>query len=316
MIIPPSFSTLTTWPLTSMSALVSPGVTIAALGTVMVALQTLLIRIWTDEGRANDALLVVLFVNVLTFVPATAVLYFPEYPLVWESLASFVGAGFAGTLLGRLFVFMSIERIGASRSEPVKASQPLHATLIAVLVLHEAVTPAHMAGILLVVGGVATISWETTRDSSPRGSVGNWRDLLLPLAAALFYGIEPILAKIGFATGTPTLVGLTAKTVSATAFIVLYLRFRHALPSPASLVSSNTKWYGLAGLANTGFLMCYYAALEVADVSVVVPIIQTSPLVVLTLSYTFLSRRELVTKWLAAGTAIVVAGAILVTLSQ
>ncbi|WP_168215990.1 EamA family transporter [Halorussus marinus] len=288
------------------------GVLLAVGAAIAVAVQSVSVRVGTDDGRATDALVVVLATNILLVVPAAAVVHYPTYSLTLRAIAAFVAAGAVGTLLGRIFYYTSIERIGASRSEPLKASQPLHATAIAVVVLGERVTAGHVAGILLIVAGVAAISWETSRGDGADGD-SSALALALPLAAAFLFGIEPTLAKVGFAEGTPILVGLAIKTVAATAGFLAYLRARNDLPSLGALADSNAKWYAVAGLANTGFLCLYYLALSVAPVSVVVPIIQTSPLIVMVLSVAFLSRLERVTWKLLAGACIVVGGAVVLT---
>lgn len=288
------------------------GVVLAAVAALAVAVQSVSVRVGTDEGRATDALVVVLFTNVAIIVPAALVLHYPDYSITRDSVLAFVAAGIVGTLLGRIFYYTSIQRIGASRSEPLKASQPLHATLIAVVVLGERVTPGHVVGILLIVAGIAAISWETARgDGVAEGTSG--LALLLPLSAAFLFGIEPTLAKLGFAEGTPILVGLAIKTVAATAGFLGYLRLRNDLPSLAVFGGRNVRWYALAGLANTTFLFLYYAGLSIAPVSVVVPIIQTSPLLVMVLSLAFLSRLEHVTWKLLTGACVVVGGAVVLT---
>jgi len=288
------------------------GVLLAAAAAVAVAVQSVSVRVGTDDGRATDALVVVLATNVFLVVPAAAVVHYPTYSLTPRAIGAFVAAGAVGTLLGRIFYYTSIQRIGASRSEPLKASQPLHATAIAVVVLGEQVTAGNVVGILLIVAGVAAISWETSRGDGAAGD-SSALALALPLAAAFMFGIEPTLAKVGFAEGTPILVGLAIKTVAATAGFLAYLRARNDLPSPGALVGRNAKWYAVAGLANTGFLCLYYLALSVAPVSVVVPIIQTSPLVVMVLSVAFLSRLERVTWKLLTGACVVVGGAVVLT---
>lgn len=288
------------------------GVVLAAIAALAVAVQSVSVRVGTDEGRATDALVVVLLTNVLVIVPAALVLHYPAYSVTREAILAFVAAGLVGTLVGRIFYYTSIQRIGASRSEPLKASQPLHATLIAVVVLGEQVTTGHVAGILLIVAGIAAISWETARGDHVAEETSGLA-ILLPLAAAFLFGIEPTLAKLGFAEGTPILVGLAIKTVAATAGFLGYLRLRNDLPSLAVFGGRNVRWYALAGLSNTTFLFLYYAGLSIAPVSVVVPIIQTSPLLVMVLSLAFLSRLERVTWKLLTAACVVVGGAVVLT---
>lgn len=289
------------------------GLGLAFFGALALSVSVLSVRVGTDSGRSADAVIIVLLVNVGILVPLTLVAETPVTGLTMTAVASFGMAGLVGTLIGRMFYYASIERVGASRSEPIKASQPIYAATIAVVLLGEQLSGKHLVGIILIVLGVGAISWETA-SSSGRGSASAY-DLLFPLAAAFFYGIEPIFAKVGFETGTSVLVGLSIKTAVATGGFLGYVRWQNALPGWADLISPSLRWYLLAGVANTAFLLTYYAALEIAPVVLVVPIIQLSPLLVALLSYVFLKRLETVTLPLVLSSLVVVAGAILVSLN-
>ncbi|MFC6766113.1 EamA family transporter [Natrinema soli] len=282
-------------------------------GALMIAVTSLLVRIGTNEGGANDALVVVLICNVVILAPVSLVLYYPTYGLTPTSVVAFAFAGVVGTMLGRVFYFVSIERIGSSRTDAIKASQPLHATVIALFVLGESLTVVHFVGILLIMFGIAVVSWEITasrkQDLSRKELLIG---LLIPLGASFFYGIEPTLAKIGFAEGTPVIVGLTIKTVVAMIGFVSYLRYRGILPTLSISSDENIRWYVAAGVANTTFLGFYYGALELARVNIVVPMVQMSPFFVMLLSYFLLPKLERITLRLASGAVLVVAGAITV----
>ena len=292
------------------------GVFLAFLAAAGIAGQVVFVRIGTEHGTANDALVVVLLTNIFVLVPLALITGYPDFQLTTRAVLAFIGAGVVGTMLGRAFYYTSIKRIGASRTEPIKASVPLYAALIAVLILGETLTPVGLAGIVLIVAGVAVISWESTSNPGASAATARPVDLLFPLIAALFFGIEPVFAKVGFAEGTSVLVGLAIKTVAATIGFAAYLRYRDTLPSPRSLRTGNTRWYLLAGLSNTGFLLAYYSALSIAPVVLVAPIMQLSPLLVVVLSAVFLKRLERVTPRLVAASLIVVAGAVAVTLAS
>lgn len=109
------------------------------------------------------------------------------------------------------------------------------------------------------------------------------------------------------------LVGVTIKSIAALVAFSLYLAWHGSLPRPADFPSGSVRWYVLAGLASAGFMLAYYAGLSVSRVSVVVPIMQTSPLLVVLASAVFLRRSEKVTPRLATAAAVIVAGAITVT---
>lgn len=284
---------------------------------VAAASNQLFVRIGTEEGEAYDAVFVVMVVNLVVLVPLVLLFYYPEYGLTRRSWLSFMAAGVLGTLLGRLFLYSSIDRIGASRTSPIVSSNALVATILGVVVLGESLSLIHAVGIVLIVGGVAAIAWETSHEnpddlSRRELAIG----LSIPVGAALAFGWEPIYANFGFAEGTPAPVGLVVKTVAATLGFTAYLRWRNALPDPAVFYTSNIRWFVLAGIANTLFLLGYYAALAIAPVNVVVPIIITQTLWVVLLSAVVMPERlEAVTWKLVAAAVVVVAGAVFVTLS-
>lgn len=290
------------------------GIALAVLAAVGLAGQSLSVRLGTEDGSSNDALVVVLLVNVLVLLPLALVVERPGYGLSTYGVLAFVAAGGVGTMLGRAFLFRGIATIGASRAEPIKASMPLYATVIAVLILGERPAPVHLVGIVLIVVGIAVISWESSRttDDATDLQLGG---LGAAMAAAFFFGVEPVFAKIGFGEGVPYLVGLAIKVVAATGGFLGYLAARDSLPTRVDLSGASLGWYLAAGVANTVFLVAYYAALSVAPVAVVVPIMQTSPLVVVLVSLVCLQHLERVNWRLIVASAVVVVGAVVITVS-
>lgn len=291
---------------------------ILGLGAAIVnALQSIFIRKGTDTGRANQGVLVVMLINVAILGPAVLIYYYPEYHITLTAVVSFAGAGLLGTMLGRALMYTSIERIGVSRTVPVVSGNALVATLLGVVFLDESLTYRHGIGIVLIVLGVATIAWVTSQDADI--VVSRSKSLLaltLPIGAAVAYGAEPIFANGGFAAGTPPAVGLVFKTVAATIGFMGYLAWRRILPSLSTFHATNMRWFILAGLANTLFLLGYYSALSIGSVNVVVPLITTNTLWAVLLSALVMpDRLERVTwpLWFAA--VIVVTGVILVSIA-
>lgn len=278
------------------------------------AIMQLCIRFGTENGKSTNALLIVMSTNMIVLLPAVAIIYYPNYQLTNISWIAFVVAGLFGTVLGRAFMYTSISKIGASRTAPIVATQALVATLLGVVLLGEALTATHAIGILLIVAGVVVIAWETSHDNPDNLSrrqlvIG----LLIPFGSAFAYGAEPIYANYGFREGTPAPVGLAVKTVAATLGFTLYLRWRKALPEFTTMERENLRWFVFAGIANTLFLVGYYLGLEIAPVSVIVPIHITSTLFVVVLSMIFMPQRlERVTWKLAAASTIVVIGVFII----
>jgi drug/metabolite transporter (DMT)-like permease len=295
------------------SSLPVAGVVLAVAVALLASTQVLLVRAGSQYGGVRSAVLLSMVVNVLTFLPAAAVVHYPDYGLTPESIGAFVAAGFCGTFLGRVLYYDSIDRIGASRTEPLKASMPLFASLIAFFLLGEVLTVVHAGGIALIVVGIALISWQTTSTGADQGEDVSMMALGLPLLAAVAFATEPNFVRVGFQEGTPILVGLTLKTVAAGVGFTAYLRYRGTLASMALPEQSQRRWFLAAAVANTLSVLAYYAALKVSRVVVVVPIIQTSPLMVAVLAYAFFSHLERISWRLIAASLLVVFGAVVVT---
>lgn len=279
------------------------------------ACHNLFVRLGTEHRKAEDAFFVVITISTILLVPFVAVIYYPDYNLTVASWLSFVAAGLVGTMCGMVLLYLSIDRIGASRATPIVASNALIATVLGVALLDETVTVMHGLGVVLIVLGVGVVAWkagETQRNRLSRR--GLLLSLVLPLGSALAFGLEPIFANFGFAEGTPAPVGLAVKTTVAWLGFVGYLWWRDALPTPGITSDVDTRWLVLAGLGYTVFLAGYYVGLAIAPVNVVLPIIITNTLFVVVLSAVFMPRRlERVTKPIVAASTMVVVGAVLVT---
>lgn len=291
------------------------GVGIATVAAMAFASQYLFVRVGTTEGSVSDVMLVSLVCNVAVAVPLAIV--FTPVALTPVSAASFVAAGIVGSLLARVFEFKSVEMIGASRTSPVVAANVLFATILAIVVLDESVSTTHLIGIVLVVGGVALLSWETSaRDESILSLRDAGVALSLPLLAAGFIGLEPIVVNFGYNEGTSALTGFAVKAVAGLVGFVGYRWIAGAEPMAAVLDRPGFAFHVGAGLSNTVGIGLYFVALSIAPVSIVMPLLQSGPLFVLVFSLVLLPQHlERITPRLIAAAVTVVIGAMLVSLS-
>ncbi len=138
------------------------------------------------------------------------------------------------------------------------------------------------------------------------------KDVVYPLLAALCYGTNPILAKLGLHLSNEPLlgacIGIVASTIVYTAYFFLSGQGHDlvALPRQAG-------WYfGLAGMVSTLAIFSLFFALERLPASIVAPFISTVPLVTLILSYLILHDVGRVTRADVIGTILIVAGVVVV----
>lgn len=291
------------------------GIFLALLTAVLTAIHHLSVRVGTDEGKTYDAVIVVMIINTALLLPLILFVYYPEYGLSSRSWLAFIAAGVFGTMLGRAFMYTSIDRIGASRTVPIFSSWAVFSTLLGIVVLHESISLVHGAAVFLIVGSVAIIAWETSHenpDNLPKREL--LTGLLIPLGGAFIYAWEPIFANVGFASGTPAPVGLAVKTVAATIGFSLYLWWRNLFPRQVVFRSSDFRWYTIGGVASTLAHLTYYVALDIAPVSVVAPLTVTSTLFVILFSALFMPKRlERITLRLVTAATGVVVGVVLLT---
>lgn len=287
------------------------GVGFGVLAAVGLTVQSLAVRLGTKTRPVSDVVAVIFVVNVLVLLPVAGVVEYPRYGVTVRSLLAFAVAGILGSLVARLCYFVGIARLGASRTEPLKALFPVVAVGVAVVVLDEHVSAQLLVGIALVLGGgVAVVSEART---SPITATGRrlWLDMLFPLAAALFLGIDPIFTKLGLAEGTPALVGVTIRIGAGATGFGLYLAWRALRGGYVPSVALN-RWILVASLANTAYLLSYYAALARTPVTVVTPVLGTSTLLVVAGAAVFLQDDERVTWRLGTAALVVVLGIVIV----
>lgn len=129
-------------------------------------------------------------------------------------------------------------------------------------------------------------------------------DTLFPLTAPLFLGIDPIFMKIGLAEWTPAVVGVTVHITAGVGGFGLYLTWRGVRDELDASIDLN-RWTVITSIANTVYLLCYYAALTRTPV-VVTPVLVTSTLLPVSDAAVCSSRMGERVTWKLAGAPLVV----------
>jgi transporter family protein len=226
----------------------------------------------------------------------------------WFSMRSvvlFASAGLIGTVGGRLARFLAIEKVGASVAAAVINLTPLIATLLAILLLGERVTPPIVAGTVVIVVGTVLLS-------SSGLSLGfrPWM-IVFPLASATCFGIVQVIRKIALGEMGPipgTAVNLTAALI---AFSALMIAQGHR---GILACRGRTLVYLIgAGVAENLGVFLTIVALGHGAVSVVTPLTAAAPLFVLFFTPLFLKGVEVLTPRVVVGTILIVAGVCLIT---
>lgn len=219
------------------------------------------------------------------------------------ALVGFILGGLFGTGIGRRWMYIAIERIGASPATAIKNSAPVITTFLAVLFLGEQVTVAQWIAVAAIVAGITLVTWK-------RGAgLGQLRDVgvLAAVGSALSYGVRPLFLEWGLdevdVPLTAALIGAVAALLYAGLF-TRYERMRDGLRGPSA-----PYFIGAGVLQAFGFLALTFG-LSTEDVSIVYPVTSTAPLFTLAFTALLLRGMEQLTWRITLGAVLVVGGVI------
>jgi drug/metabolite transporter, DME family len=280
-----------------------------------------IVAIFSAMGWAGDSVLVRLGLRRSNIFAAMLVSYTVSVTCIWTyilmttpldflrspAMNYYLVSGCLQPLFARALYYEALIRLGVSRAGPLRGAEPLFATAIAVAVLHEQPTVPVYVGTLLIVGSIWAISSRQSGES-------NWRllDIFLPLGAALVSAISQSLRKQGLnILPDPFVAAATVTSVTLTLFMI----FLFATKRTGQLRMGRESFllFFLAALIALLAQVSNFIALSRADVSVIIPLLNSTPLFTVLFSSLFLRGMETITPRIILGAALMVVGVITIT---
>ncbi|ARS89841.1 DMT family transporter [Natrarchaeobaculum aegyptiacum] len=264
-------------------------------------------------GAVQASLVVVCVDSVLYWLAIVALFGTAAFTgLTLEALVVFAFAGVVGTAIGRITIFVGVDRVGASLNSTILSTRPLFATLIALAALGEPVGPVTGLGVVILVAGLAILTF------SQGGDLEGWtaRDLLWPIAAAATFAVANVARRYGMLE-TP-LSALEAVAINETAGLVALLAYVATVGGRETLTKprASYRYFVVSGVLTTVAMFSLMAALglEAGRIAIVDPLVATAPFFTLLFAAVFLRDVERVTRGVIGGAVLVVVGAVLITL--
>lgn len=209
----------------------------------------------------------------------------------------------------RVFTYAGIFYMGASRGTTVRGCHPLFSTSLAIIFLGESANIWILAGTVLIVGGVALISWQP---ASERATY-RWWHIGFPLGAALLAGISHPIRRYA--------LGLANEPLFYAAMVGWVSLFWMLGYLSTPLARERPKWskealapFLMAGIFETLGILLVVIALSLGPVVIVSPIVATSPLWILVGTGVFLRGIEKLNLPTVIGALCVVGGTIAISL--
>jgi len=271
------------------------------------AADSMLVRFGLRRSNIFAAMMVSYAVSVAcmwSYLIATTSLEFLRSPAMIYYLIS----GCMQPLFARALFYEGITRMGVARAGPLRGIEPLFATAIAVGVFHEQPGWLVFLGTILIVGSLWLISGRQAGDT-------NWRliDTIFPISAALISAISQSLRKQALTIIPDPIVAVAVVT---TVSLILLLGFVLATNRTHQLrmERDGLVFFLCAALIAASAQVANFIALGRGQLSVIIPLLNTTPLFTVFFSAIFLRNIETVNLRIVLGAALMVAGVVLITI--
>lgn len=203
--------------------------------------------------------------------------------------------------------FKALQIGDVNKVTPIDKSSIIITMILAFVILGESITLKKFIAIIAILIGIFFII--TKKDNQEKKIQSKW--ILYAILSAVFASLTSILGKIGI-VGIESNLGTAIRTI-----IVLIMAWAIVFMSKKQREIKNIdkkSWIFicLSGVTTGLSWLCYYRALQIGKVSVVVPIDKLSIVVTIGFSYIFL--KEKLTKMAGVGLILIVIGTLILLL--
>lgn len=221
-------------------------------------------------------------------------------------------AGILHFVIGRWMFFKSVQLSGANVTSILRRTDSLVALFFGAAVLKEPVSAQLILGILLIVVGVVItgLNPNLTRSSQKPLLDLPPKSLLFGLGTGALWGLTPVMMKVGLRGAEAPVAGAFISFLAATVALSLSLlnpdrraSFWHL---PRRIVGLYCLVGILAGIAN----LFRFLALNLSPASVVTPLLSTTPVFLVALSFLLNRKLEIFSLPVIVGTIAVVLGTV------
>jgi uncharacterized membrane protein len=268
--------------------------------------DSVLVRFGLRKSNIFAAMLVSYAVSITcvwSYLFATTSLEFLKSP----AMIYYVISGCIQPLLARALFYEGITRIGVARAGPLRGVEPLFAAMIAVTLLGEQPGLLVYLGTVLIMGSLWLISGK-----QPGGSKWRLIDAAFPLCAAMVSTISQTLRKQALAIIPDPFVAAAMVTTVSLVLLLLFV-FTTGRVRQFRIERDSFKFFFAAALIAVVAQVFNFVALGRGHLSVIIPLLNTTPLFSVFFSALFLRDVETVNRRVVLGAALMAAGVVLIT---
>lgn len=246
---------------------------------------------------------------------------FSATSVFWLSLA-----GVNHFIAGRFFNYLGVKAAGTNITGTVQQLDIVVSLALAVWLLGEFLTPLRLAGIALIMFAplltlrrdIAAAKGHGAGQAAAKFTPDLVRGYVCAALAGLAYGVSPILVRAGLQDASPGAsmaggaISYAAASICLLAIVLATGQARHV----AAIDPRNAAFFASAGLSVGAAQVFRYAALAMAPVAVVAPILRLSLIFRIIFSWWLNREHEVFSKGIVLATMLSLLGAFMVSLSS
>lgn len=279
------------------------------------------------KAQDNGAFLSILITAVMAAVVWIATGLDKGWPQAGlASLLWFAAAGVLTMFIGRVFLFASVQHLGAVRASAVKRLNPVFSVLLGVLVLGDSIDAYTAIGMLLIFSSFALLVRQSLNAAGAAGTVRDapresWQSRLKSLGffygpvSALAYAVGYVARKQGLVLTPDAALGTMVGGIVGALVFVIAARFIDSYrTSLRAAFTCFNPWLFAAGVLSSVGQLLYFAALSHATISRVALVSSMEVFVTIFLSVIILRKTEQLSAATLQAAALGVAGTVLIVL--
>ena len=294
--------------------------------TLFATANITVIRGYDGKTRGGGAFLSIIITFLLSLiiwlilVARTGLPTFNQTAVAW-----FVLAGFLTIFIGRVFLYASIQHLGAIRASAIKRLNPFFSVLLGVVLLGESVSGLMMVGMALIVSSFVVLvrqSINTVGARVPPVEKQSTLDRIINLGylygpiSAFAYACGYVARKQGLTILPDAAFGTMVGALTGIVFFVITARFIDSYR--VDIIKTFTvfnPWFLFAGIFASLGQICYFVALSYITISKIALITSMEVFITLFLTVVVLRSRESLTGEVLVAAGLGVLGTVFVILN-
>jgi len=240
-----------------------------------------------------------------------------QFPKVaFGALSLLFLAGITNLVIADTLFFISLKKVGISRTQPISSSYPLFSMILAGVVLGEGITLSIIVGTPMIVLGIAIIclTGNENNKTPPSGAVPLLAGTPYALGSAICYALGFITYKFAM-----TNIGIDPIFANCVRYLAIIptLMILVMIKKPDSLRSLGKRdvvRLAIGGILEVGIGgTLLFLSLKLGDASRTIPLLSTTPLFALVLAAQYAGEK--MSPRLLIGTVVIVAGIVMIASS-